>query len=193
MGLSDLFASNILLKWLRGDTGRHDLTVTMAGVKIGERLLLVGAGDGTLLGALGEKVGLSGRAAVVDEDAVAVNAAGRAAEKAGVLVEAIQVNWPHLAHDTEAFDIVVFADAARLTSPTAAEILSEVKRVLRTGGRCLVLAPLPEKRGELGADEVEREPSLVAIRATLTSHGFRGARVLAARGGLAYLEAAKPR
>ena len=45
------------------------LGVTMAGVKLGQRLLAVGTKDPKLVAALGVKAGLTGRTCVVDADA----------------------------------------------------------------------------------------------------------------------------
>ena len=50
MALSDVFASNILVRWLRGDPGRYDLLTRMVGARLGDRLLAVGAGDPGLVG-----------------------------------------------------------------------------------------------------------------------------------------------
>ena len=61
------------------------LTVSMAGVKLGERLLQIGVDDPSLAGQLAAKTGLSGTAAHMvstDDEAVLVN---RGARKAGVL------------------------------------------------------------------------------------------------------------
>ena len=50
---------------------KHSLAIAMTGVKLGDRLLQVGCTDASLLGAIGSKVGLSGRvcAVVPDDDA----------------------------------------------------------------------------------------------------------------------------
>src|SRR4030065_406742 len=43
--------------------GKHDLAVSMVGLKLGDTFLQLGCGDGGLLAALASKVGLTGRAA----------------------------------------------------------------------------------------------------------------------------------
>ena len=67
---------------------KHSVAIAMTGVTLGDRLLQVGCTDASLLGAIGSKVGLSGRVcAVVPDDAHAARAR-RAAEKSGFLLEA---------------------------------------------------------------------------------------------------------
>ena len=66
---------------------KHSLAIAMTGVTLGDRLLQVGCTDASLLGAIGSKVGLSGRVcAIVPDDAHAARAR-RAAEKSGFLLE----------------------------------------------------------------------------------------------------------
>ena len=75
MGFSAVFSQNILIRWLTGRGGTHDLSVTMSGIRLGERLLQVGLADGRLLVALAAKIGMSGRSCGVDEQAAAVSRA----------------------------------------------------------------------------------------------------------------------
>ena len=37
MGLSDLFANNLLVKLLRGDNSRYELIASMVGTRLGDR------------------------------------------------------------------------------------------------------------------------------------------------------------
>src|SRR5437879_5402435 len=59
----------------------YALVVAMTGVKMGDRLLQVGCGSGSRLGAIAAKVGLSGRAVAIvpDEDSAARARAGAGA------------------------------------------------------------------------------------------------------------------
>jgi ubiquinone/menaquinone biosynthesis C-methylase UbiE len=175
MGFADLIANNVLLRWLIGRSAANDLSVTMSGVRIGERVLQVGVGDGALLAALAAKVGMSGRACGIDEDAAAVARADRAAAKGGVLVELEHAAPGPFPYDPGAFDVVVFSGvgASGVTSPPAC---GEAARVLRPGGRCLVIL----KAGR-ASDE---------IVALLRQSGFRAARLLAEREGQAFVEGA---
>ena len=87
------------------------LAVSMAGVKLGERLLQIGVDDAMLAGQLAAKTGLSGTAAHMvsrDDEAVKVN---RGAKKTGVLVEVRVGMLDHLPFDDHAFDLVVIHSA----------------------------------------------------------------------------------
>ena len=67
--------------------GPFALHQSMVGVKMGDRVLQVGCGDGRHLAVLAGKVGLTGRACGVAPDEPAATVARTAAAKAGVLVE----------------------------------------------------------------------------------------------------------
>ncbi|MBW8713960.1 MAG: NAD(P)-dependent alcohol dehydrogenase, partial [Acidobacteria bacterium] len=54
--------------WFRRAAPTEPLAITMTGVKLGDRLLVIGAGDPRLIAALATKSGLTGRASVVDAD-----------------------------------------------------------------------------------------------------------------------------
>ena len=56
----------MLKRFFRKLGDKHDLAVSMVGIKLGNALLQLGCGDGGLLAALAAKVGLTGRAAAVD-------------------------------------------------------------------------------------------------------------------------------
>ena len=121
------------------------LAVSMAGVKLGERLLQIGVDDALLAGQLAAKTGLSGTAAHVvstDDEAVQVN---RGARKVGVLVEVRVGPLDRLPFDDSAFDLVVVHSAhGQLASASADErsaVLQACCRVLRPGGRVLTIEP----------------------------------------------------
>jgi SAM-dependent methyltransferase len=154
----------------------------------------VGAADGSLLAALGAKTGLSGRACVVDDDGRVAAQAAATAERTGVLVEAQAIADDRIPFEDAAFDLVVVASAGRLAraSGSSGPLLAELARVLRPGGRVVALVPV-EAKGRLDAEAVGRETGVTAAVEALTAGGLRGARVLAATGGLAYVEAANPR
>jgi ubiquinone/menaquinone biosynthesis C-methylase UbiE len=121
------------------------LAVSMAGVKLGERLLQIGVDDAALAGQLAAKTGLSGTAAHMvsrDEEAVKVN---RGAKKAGVLVEVRVGMLDHLPFDDQSFDLVVIHSAsgqlAAATSERRERMLRDAHRVLRQGGRLIAIEP----------------------------------------------------
>lgn len=174
--LSDVFASNLLVRWLRGDPGRYDLLTHMIGARLGDRLLTCGAGDPGLVTAMARVTGLSGRAvaqAASPDEATRLEAA---AERAGVLVEVIQAPPGGLPFAEGDFDLVLI-DA--VSSPVGVQ-LPEARRVLRGGGR-VVLVVRQKAAGAPSAEQIQQ----------LTAEHFKGARVLLERDGVAIVEALK--
>ncbi|AMY07340.1 Methyltransferase domain protein [Luteitalea pratensis] len=176
MSLSDVIASNALVRWLRGDPGRYELLTRMIGARLGDRLLSFGAGDPGLIAALARVTGLSGRAVA---HAASADEAGRleaSAETAGVLVEVVESPVDRLPFEEGDFDLVL-VDA--VSAPFAA-LLPEIRRVLRPGGRVVLVV----RQKEAGA------PPPAAVQAATGVH-FRGARVLFERDGFGIVEALK--
>ncbi len=172
MSLADLFANNYFLRLLRGRTGNYDLSVSMIGVKLGDRLLQIGGGDGLLLAALGAKTGLTGQVSAVEPDAETAARVKDQATKDGVLSE-VQIAPPsHLPYENSSFDVVVIPyPSADLPGAT------EAFRVLRLGGRCAVIAK-------------SAAPSST-IPTQLLQQGFKIARLIAERNGYEFYEAIK--
>ena len=110
------------------------LAVTMAGVKLGDRVLAMGMRDTTLIAALAAKSGLTGRACAVDADEARVKSAAAAIEREGALVEATRAPWGMLPYDDDSFDVVVVRDVFMiLPSQARALAASGLLRVLRPG------------------------------------------------------------
>jgi ubiquinone/menaquinone biosynthesis C-methylase UbiE len=175
----------------RRGLGPHALATSMAGVKMGDRLLQMGAGDGTLFAALASKVGLTGRACLVDRDPHAIERSQHAAAKAGVLIET-ELMTPGVPYGDHSFDLVVvhrilssLAPAERLAS------LAEALRVLRGGGRCLVIESAP-RGGLLAALSGARADSAYlhdnGPEKSLQAQGFKASRKLAEREGTVFYE-----
>lgn len=176
MALSDVFASNVLVRWLRGDPGRYALLTSLIGARLGDRLLSFGAGDPGLVAAIAKVVGLSGRAvahAATPQDAARLV---QSAEAAGVLVDVDDGPHPPLPYPDGDFDLVL-VDAV---SAPVALLLPEIRRVLRTGGRVVLVV----------RQKVPQAPAPEEIRSITSAH-FKGARVLYERDGLAIVEALK--
>src|SRR5262245_55511327 len=135
MSLADLFANNYFVRLVRGRTGNYDLIVSMIGVKLGDRLLQIGGGDGLLLAALGAKTGLTRQVWAVEPDGEAWARGKEQATKDGGLAEVQVAPASKLPCDGGTFDVVVIPyPGADL--PGAGEAF----RVLRLGGRCAVIA-----------------------------------------------------
>ena len=176
------------------------LIVGMTGIKMGDQFVQVGCVHGGRLAAVAGKVGLSGRAAVVAPDESSAKRARKAAEDAGVLVE-IEVAPPtQLPLADGEFDLAVVDDTAGLFGSMRPEgrvaAIRELIRVLRPGGRVLVVGAVP--RGGLGAvlSRTQHGPPFVAsgdASKALEADGFRSVRTLAEREGLVFVEGIKPR
>lgn len=196
MSFSALFKNNLLVTWLRGDASRYDLIVSMIGAKLGERLVQLGGGDGALLAALGGPTGLTGQVVGVEETQAEATRVQQASEKAGVLADAVAAPGWETPLGRESFDLVVipFPD---VTSPDFAGRLGEAFRLLRTGGRCSVIHKLPKGTRSSGAPTATGSGAAATDAASdpivtlLQTRGFRAARLLAERDGLAFYEALK--
>lgn len=176
MSLSDLFASNLLVRWLRGDPGRYALLTQMIGARLGDRILTVGAGDPGMVTAIARVAGLSGRAVAHVASADEGTRLAAAAEENGVLLEVAESPADALAFDDGDFDLVL-GDAV---SAPLTIVLPEIRRVLRAGGRVVLVVRQKVPGAPAAADVLQQ-----------TSAHFRGARVLFERDGYAIVEALK--
>ena len=177
MGIFDLFANNALVKVLRGQTGHAELIASMVGTRLGDRVLVVGGGDGRLVAAVGAPTGLTGRVAAIEPDAAVANRVEGVATSAGVLVEVQAAPLDRLPFEDAAFDVAIVPLTGQLDALRTA--LADVWRVVRTGGRAMVVAARP------ASDHA-------GIIAALGAAGFRAARLLAEREGLAFYESSRP-
>jgi SAM-dependent methyltransferase len=179
----------------------HALAVAMTGVNLGDRLLMIGCTDASLLGAVCAKVGLSGRAcAVVPNDSDAARAR-RGAEQAGVLVEIEVARDEALPFEPGAFNLIVVDNQQGLLSNSKPEqrvgLLQQAFRVLAPRGRIVIVERAA--RGGLGAllrpaDARPADPHYQASGgaiAALQAEGFRAARPLADREGMSFFEAVR--
>lgn len=168
------------------------LPVAMSGVRMGERVLQIGVDDAPLVGAIAAKVGLSGHAAiaVADERQAARARAGTAA--AGALADVQATALATLPFADESFDVVVLhagALAHALADERAGAMLGDSRRVLRVGGRIVVVEG--SAGGLLGRVRPGRRADPGAALAALATAGFKAARLLAEREGYRFLEAVR--
>ena len=174
-------------------SSQEPLIVTMAGVKLGHRLLGVGTRDPTLIARLAVKAGLTGRTCIVDADEQSVAAAASAIEQEGALVEPVRAPYGMWPFDDDSFDVAVVPDLlATLTPDVRVRCVTEVWRVLRPGGRVLVVERAA-RGGLLGAiiggtrGTPARESPIDALR----DNGFAAVRQLAETDGVVYVEGVK--
>ncbi|CAN5599862.1 hypothetical protein BH23ACI1_BH23ACI1_06750 [soil metagenome] len=186
----------MMRRWFRRPPGGDPLVVAMAGVKLGERVLVLGTSDATLIAGVAVKSGLTGRTCIFGESDEAVTAAVTDAEEAGALVEGFAGRWAALPFNEAVFDVVLMRDVLPALSPgERAGCLAAVTRVLRPGGRAVVLDSTTGS-GLFGGLRARPEASRFygqeggAIRA-LEAHGFKAVRPLAEREGLVFVEGAR--
>ena len=182
---------------LHRSRGLVDLIVGMAGVKLGERLLQSGAGNPRAFAILAGKAGLTGRAcAVVDAPADARRLEAAAAAE-GVLVEVATAQgglWPY---DAGSFDVGLLDGNAMPAAGAwdASGRLQDMRRVLRPGGRLLVLLGTGWGiAARLGISSSAARPAERGreLATALEVTGFRPVRVLAEREGIIFVEGFRP-
>ncbi len=176
-----------MLQWFRKGLSPYQTPLAMVGVKSGDQVVVVGAADVELAAQLALVTGLNGQTMVVDRDGERTRVDAAAAE-AGALVEFSGGLLTALPLDADSTDVVVMAlGLATLTADDRARGLHEVMRVLRPGGRAIVIEGIKPAGGErpaLAADEV---------LALLSAAGGRAVRTLATAAGRTYFEARKAR
>lgn len=174
----------------RPGPGPYALALAMTGVRLGERLLGIGSGTPALFGALAGKVGLSGHAAAVSDQASGAAALKLAGAQAGALVEVEIASPASLPYEGDSFDVIV-VDA---TAPAAdaAAWLGEAYRVLRSGGR-LVVAERTATSRLFGLVRTGSTAPAEAIARALAENGYRPVRKIAERDGWRFTEGMKRR
>ncbi len=182
--------------WPLRKSSNESLAVSMAGIKLGDRLLVVGCTDPLLLAQIAAKTGLTGRAFAVDEREAIVTAAAEIVAREGALVETATAQWTSLPVESDSFDVAVVRDVLpHIPAHRRAACISEVARTLRPGGRCLVIDGTVRKgfsalvRGGSSRGDYGEQGGPVQI---LTTQGFKAARILAERDGQLFAEAVKP-
>ena len=182
------------MSWFR-KSQLDPLAVTMCGVKLGDRLLVIGGSDPPLVAALAGKAGLTGRACVLDASESASQETARAVEREGALIESFTAPWTMLPFEPQAFDVVVIRNVLReLDGGARLRAAAETHRVLRPGGRSVVVESRQRGRfGGLFQDERADPQYQRSGGAThvLEAAGFRGVRTLAEREGQMFVEGIK--
>jgi ubiquinone/menaquinone biosynthesis C-methylase UbiE len=182
-----------MFKWFRASS-LDPLSVSMVGAKLADRLLVVGCGDPKLIAALALKSGLTGRACAVDASAERAEAAGRVALSEGALVDVSHADLHALPFDAAAFDLVVLRDVLHASADhQQLAVIDETHRVLRSGGRCMVINTSGARSSGLAAlfrarDTIQESADANALTELLKTRGFVAVRTLAEREGLVFIE-----
>ena len=124
----------------------HRAVVELAALRAGERVLDVGCGPGSLAIALKSSVGPTGPVHGIDASPEMIEVARRAASKAGVDVN-FQVGLAEaIPFPDGTFDLVVSQLAIHhLPDDLKPSAFAEMHRVLKSGGRCLIVDFEPPK------------------------------------------------
>ena len=158
------------------------LQVAMTGVRMGERYLQIFCSDAALTGGLAMKTGLSGVAALAAPDAEQATRARSAAAKAGALIDVQITPATSLPWGADTFDMVVIdntgGDVAALPAADRAAMISNVRQVLRPGGRVEMI------------ERVGQGPN-TASEELLRAAGFKPVRTLAEQDAFRFIEGLK--
>ena len=178
------------MPWFRSAPPGDPLAVTMTGVKLGDRLLVVGGTHEKIVAQLALKPGLTGLTCVLDEKADVSTRAAAAAEREGALVERETAPHTMLPHNDSAFDIVVINHAlGRVAPDRRIQILNEARRVLRNGGRCIAIEAAA--RGALASLVTKGGAPATDLEQAFSAAGLRAVRTLAQREGMVFVEGAR--
>lgn len=179
-----------MLKLRKSTTPSEPLIIVMAAVRMGDRLLVIGADAPKVLAELALKPGITGRTCLVDDDAARVQRAVSVAEGEGGLVEPRTVPVTSLPYEAATFDIVVINHLLpRLDEERRAQCLAEAARVVRGGGRCVVIQG--GRRGGIAGLLGRSSMPASNVEQLLTAAGFRAVHTLAEREGLLFAEGAR--
>jgi len=184
----------LLIRLFKGGRTRtlDPLQVSMTGVRMGERFLLIGCHDRALLSGLAAKVGLSGSAAVATNDLASARRAAAVGAKVGALIDVRPIEGDALPFDRDQFDMVVIDDTngsfAAIDEPARVAYLRDALRTVRQGGRIEVVEGLG---GGIFRGAVTRPQSYDMLR-DLVAAGFKPSRLLAEKDGFRFLEGLRP-
>ena len=181
-----------MLKWLRKAGSPHQTAIAMVGAKAGDRVLVVGGRAPDFAAELAAVTGLNGQTTVVDADPATEQVVGAAAGRAGTLVEYARGTATSLPATDESQDVAVFmTPLAPLDDAARGAAITEVVRVLRSGGRAVIIDGTRRAGLFSGGSAEARRLESDAVLALLRHSGARASRLLADTDGVAYYEARK--
>lgn len=129
--MNDLMSAGMHRLWKR-------FTVELSGLRAGQSVLDVAAGTGDLALQFAKRVGATGRVILTDINSAMLGRGRDRLLDAGIMIPAVQCSAEELPFASSSFDCVSLAFGLRnMTHKERA--LGEMRRVLRPGGRLLVL------------------------------------------------------
>lgn len=129
--MNDVMSAGLHRVWKR-------FTVDVSGVKAGDKVLDIAGGSGDLSKLFAQKVGTTGQVILTDINASMLTLGRDRMIDAGLTVPAMQCNAEQLPFADNSFNCVIVAFGLRnMTNKDVA--LKEMQRVLKVGGRLLVL------------------------------------------------------
>jgi ubiquinone/menaquinone biosynthesis C-methylase UbiE len=177
--------------WFRKGLSRHQTAIAMIGAKAGDQVLVVGASDPELAAEVALVTGLNGTTMICDPDVDARTRTETAAGEAGALVEFAAAGPTSLPVPDASQDVVVLmnsAEAVAQADPTL--VLAHALRVLRSGGRVIVVDGVRPSGFFRSGRTMTRGPA-DAILGRLEQAGTKARRQLADVDGVSYYEARK--
>ena len=174
---------------LRKSAPPEPLIIAMAGVRLGDRVLILAGDDTELTIDVGAKVGLSGRTLVLSPTHDAAERVTARAERRGVLVESA-AGPESLPHDADSFDLAIADDRRRTSNPLLSEsIAGRLRSLLRPGGRLIVLVASPGGFRLPWQSQPRQPADTRGLEQRLLAAGFRAVRQVGTRDGTTFLEA----
>jgi len=179
-------------RWFAEGPSPFQTVLAMVGVKPGGVAVVFGAGDGALAAELAGITGLNGRTLVVDPDAAAEARVEKAAASAGRLVEFARTRLASIGDAASDADVAVINCQLGAQGRAASEIVSEAVRILRAGGRVIVIEGW-RRKGLFGFGRSSGPEPMAsdAVCALLAEAGLRATRVLGEERGVSYIEGIK--
>jgi ubiquinone/menaquinone biosynthesis C-methylase UbiE len=151
--------------WFRKSGDRDALPVTMTAVKLGDRFLSIGVRDPRLIAALATKSGLTGQACASDADKARADRGAAEIHQEGALVDVTHAPWHALPYAEAAFDVALVRDVvAALPIEEVRRLASEALRVLRGGGRLVVIEDARSVRDANALTQALRDAGFAAVR-----------------------------
>jgi ubiquinone/menaquinone biosynthesis C-methylase UbiE len=189
----------IMLPWLfrrpatSFDTS-HQTDLAMVGARAGDTVVVLGASDAGLAGALARVTGADGQLVVVDDVPDADARLEAAAGLAAALVQYKRAPLTAVPVDADSANVAVLVRAlGPLQDADRVQAAAEALRMIRPGGRLIVIEAEPHA-GPLGM--LRRGRATLrrdAVMAILASAGWKTTREIGDVDGVVYIEATKSR